>query len=41
MRVSVIIPCYNEKGTMAETIERVKNVDIGYEKETSNHIVYS
>jgi len=33
MRVSVIIPCYNEEDTIAETIERVKKVDFGCRKE--------
>jgi len=33
MKVSVIIPCYNEEDTIAETINRVKNVSISYEKE--------
>ena len=33
MRVSVIIPCYNEEDAIAEVVERVKNVDVGFEKE--------
>jgi len=33
MKVSVIIPVYNEKKTIKELIDRVRDVDIGLEKE--------
>jgi glycosyltransferase involved in cell wall biosynthesis len=33
MKVSVIIPVYNEKKTIKELIDRVQDVDIGLEKE--------
>lgn len=32
-KVSIIIPCFNEEGTISEVIERVKRVDLGLEKE--------
>ncbi|MEM1658195.1 MAG: glycosyltransferase family 2 protein [Candidatus Jordarchaeales archaeon] len=32
-KVSIIIPCFNEEGTISEVIERVKKVDLGLEKE--------
>jgi len=33
MKVSVIIPCYNEEDNIAMVIERVQNVDLGSSKE--------
>ena len=33
MKLSVIIPVYNEKNTIEEIIHRVLNVEIGLEKE--------
>ena len=33
MKLSVVIPVYNEAGTIASLLQRVKAVDIGFEKE--------
>ena len=32
-KLSVIVPCYNEKNSISEIINQVKNVDIPLEKE--------
>lgn len=32
-KVSIIIPCFNEEGTISEVIEKVKAVELGVEKE--------
>ena len=32
-KLSIIIPCYNEKNSISEIINQVKNVDIPLEKE--------
>ncbi len=33
MKLSVVIPVYNEAGTIASLLDRVKAVDVGFEKE--------
>jgi glycosyltransferase involved in cell wall biosynthesis len=33
MKLSVVIPVYNEKDTIAEIAERVESIDVGFEKE--------
>lgn len=33
MKLSIIIPAYNEEGTIREVLRRVKDVDVGMEKE--------
>ena len=33
MKLSIIIPVYNEKSTIEEVVDRVRNIDVGLEKE--------
>ena len=33
MKLSVIVPCYNEQGTIKQIINKVQNVSLQFEKE--------
>ena len=33
MKLSIVIPCYNEINTIEEIIEKVLDVDVGMDKE--------
>ena len=33
MKISIVVPCYNERQTVEDIIKRITNVDIGSEKE--------